>query len=107
MSVFNIESREQFISEVFPDGVPALQSRDYLKESAIDWSVSRSRLLKTAIRNGDEEQAKTVIREYAAIVGIDRAIQVFLEIWGNVVTENMEDEPIVEDLDTGFPPARE
>ena len=87
MSVFNFESREQFVAEVFPNGRPTqLNSRDYLIDSAIDWSVSRKRLLEAAIRGADEEQAKMVLNEYAYILGIDGAIQVFMQIWGNMVT---------------------
>jgi hypothetical protein len=47
MSVFSFESREAWVAEVFPNGRPTeLPSRDYLKDSAIDWSVSRKRLLE-------------------------------------------------------------
>ena len=91
MSVFSFESREAWVAEVFPNGRPTdLPSRDYLKDSAIDWSVSRRRLLEIAIRNADEEQAKMVLSEYAYLVGIDGAMQVFMQIWGNMVAAEMD-----------------
>lgn len=101
MSVFSFKSRETWVAEVFPNGRPTeLPYRDYLKDSAIDWSVSRKRLLEIAIRSADEEQAKMVLSEYAYLVGIDGAMRVFMQIWGNMVAREMDmnnDEPL--DLD--------
>jgi hypothetical protein len=47
------------------------------------------KIARIAIRNADEEQAKMVLSEYAYLVGIDGAMQVFMQIWGNMVAAEM------------------
>ncbi|PWU23688.1 hypothetical protein C5B42_02140 [Candidatus Cerribacteria bacterium 'Amazon FNV 2010 28 9'] len=92
MPLFVIESREQWISEVFPNGRPTqLPSQEYLKENPLDWVASRKRLLEIAIRRGVEDQAKMVLNEYAFVVGIENTCFVFLEIFGNMVADLLDD----------------
>lgn len=98
MSVFEFESREKFIAEVFPNGRPTeLGSRDLLRANAVDQSVSRKRLLETGLRTADEDLVKTILNEYACVVGIDSAIQTYMAIWGNMVTQGMDEESETED----------
>ncbi len=93
MSVFNIESKEQFIEEVFPEGRPTeLKSKELFKENVLDWSVAMKRNLKAGIRNADEDVVKSVLREYAYFMGRESAVEIYLRIWGDLVEENMEDD---------------
>lgn len=67
-------------------------SRQLLRSSPEDWAVARKRMLKTSLLNADDELFELVINEYAAILGINGAIDTVLRIWGNMVSEDMDEE---------------
>jgi len=60
-------------------------SRQLLRSSAEDWSVARKRMLESSLASGDGDLFETVVNEYAAILGPDKAIETVLVIWGNMV----------------------
>ena len=94
MSVFDFESTEALIAEIFPDGRPTpLESGGYLREDTFGWAVSRRRLLMAGIRLADEERVKIVLNEYANLVGISGAIKAYILIWQLVVEQmDLEDD---------------
>lgn len=62
-------------------------SQKFLKEDAEGWSVSRKRQLEAALNSGDKEQFTFVLKEYAAVVGKNSAIQVVLAIWERMIAQ--------------------
>lgn len=60
---------------LFPDGAPEkMQSRDLFFTNPGEWAATFQRLLQIAIIAEDHELFRTVLDEYAAVVGVDRTI---------------------------------
>lgn len=92
MSVFEFESREKFIAEVFPEGKPtSLGSLDLYESNRQDWLLSRSRLLETGLRSLDQELVITILNEYAYAFDIDLAVRKFIQVWGRMVEAQLDE----------------
>jgi hypothetical protein len=71
---------------------PALspESQKLLRSNALDWTVSRRRLLLTAIRTLDFEQFRLIFDEYIAVNGHQNAFNVVMKIMENATREELE-----------------
>lgn len=67
-------------------------SKEFLRESPVDWSVSKHRALRAALMNGDEDAVVEVVRDVAGLVGRERAVWWMFAVWGNLAEQLMREE---------------
>jgi hypothetical protein len=80
---------DQKIEEALNNPFMPQVSREYLRKDTVDYAVSRRRLLKAAIRDWDEDQIVSIVKEISYLTGHDNAMRYFLDTWGQVVEEGL------------------
>jgi hypothetical protein len=90
------ESNELFkrlheINDDFPDTPMSEESRQFLRQSPLDFVASRSRSLKAALRSGDEKQIDLLVDDISHVVGKRNAEFWKITMMGRMVEAEMNE----------------
>ena len=79
------------------------ESQKFLRNNPFDWTISRRRIITTAIRTLDIEQFRLIFNEYIAVNGHQNAVNVVMKIMENATREELE--LVEEELNSTVPPS--
>ena len=84
----NLERLEEFLED---QQKMTGAGRNLLREDPIGWVVSRNRLLRAALLNGDEDQLDSVVGEVSAVIGREKAEWWKINVMGKLVEQEIEE----------------
>ena len=65
-------------------------SRELLHENPVDWTVSKNRLLRAALLNGDQEVVDQIVDDVAHVVGKINAELWMITTMGEMVAKDLD-----------------
>ena len=84
----NLERLEEFLED---QQKMTEVGRNFLREDPLGWIVSRNRLLRAALLNGDENQLNEIVGEVSAVIGRQNADRWKIYSMGKLVEQEIQE----------------